>query len=182
MGRSLEERASELQRKVEELEERVRGGRRPIISPVPERPTDEEVREHYTTHAPPKSWCPYCAKGRSTNDPHRKQRKEVPDVEAELSATPTISVDLMYLYEKGERPTLVAVDHETGRIWSYALRDKTILGGTGWIQRRIAQDIDNAGHKEAKIMVKSDQEKSMVALQHEIKRLREAKTILQTVL
>ena len=76
MGRNLEERALELQRKVEELEERVQGGRRPIISPVPERPTDEEVRKHYTTHAPPKNWCPYCAKGRSTNDPHRKQRKE----------------------------------------------------------------------------------------------------------
>ena len=64
-----------------------------------------------------------------------------------MTATPTISIDLMYLYEKGVKPTLVAVDHESGRVWSYALKDKTILGGTGWIQRRLAQDIDNAGHK-----------------------------------
>ena len=56
-------------------------------------------------------------------------------------------------------------------------KNKTILGGTGWIQKRLAQDIDNAGHKEVKIVVKSDQETSMVALQHEIQRLREAKTI-----
>ena len=62
----------------------------------------------------------------------------------------------MYLYGKGNKPTLVAVDHESGRVWCYALKDETILGGSGWIQKRIAQDIDNAGHKEVEIMVKSD--------------------------
>ena len=28
-------------------------GRRPIVSPVPERPTDQEVAEHNTTHSHP---------------------------------------------------------------------------------------------------------------------------------
>merc|ERR1739836_349813 len=161
-------------RKVEELESRIKGSehRRPIVSPVPERPTDQEVREQNVTHAPPQSWCPHCVKGRGTNDPHKSKRKEVPDVDAELTATPTISTDLMYMYDKGERPTLVAIDHESGRVWCYALKGKTALGGTGWIQRRLSQDIDNAGHKGVKIMVKSDQEVSMVALQHEIQRIR----------
>ena len=56
-------------------------------------------------------------------------------------------------------------------------RTRKILNGTGWIQKRPAQDIDNAGHKEVKVVIKSDQEVSMVALQHEVQRLREAKTI-----
>lgn len=145
--------------------------------PVPERPTDSEVLEHNVTHSLAKPWCPHCVKGAAGNDPHKAKRKEVPDVETVMDATPTISIHLMYLYDKSERPTLVATDHESGRVWSYAPRDKTILGGTGWIQKRLAHDIDNAGHKNVKVMIKSDQEKSMVALQHEVQRLRDAKTI-----
>ena len=71
----------------------------------------------------------------------------------------------------------MVVDHESGKIWSYALPDKDILTGNGWIQRRIARDIDNLGHKDVKIMIKSDQEAAMVALQGEVQRLRTAKTI-----
>ena len=109
---------------------------------------------------------------------HRRQRKEVPDVEAELSATPRVSVDPMCMYENLERLTPVAIDHESGRVWSYAVKDKTMLDGTGWIQKRIAQDIDNVAHKHVTIMIARDQELSMVALQHEIQRIRDAKTIL----
>ena len=136
------------------------------------------MRAHYTTHSPPQRWCLYGTKGRGTNDPHRQTRREVPDIETDLQATPAVSMDLMYLYENGERPTLVAANHEIGRVWSYALKDETILGDNGWIQKRTAQDIDNAGHKADKIIIKSDHEKAMVAFQHEIQRLRDAKTII----
>ena len=74
----------------------------------------------------------------------------MPDVEVNLNATPTMLIDPMYLYSKGERPTLVAIDHESGRVWSYASTDKIILGGTGLIQKRLAQDIDNVGHRRHK--------------------------------
>merc|ERR1712214_107839 len=47
----------------------------------------------------------------------------------------------------------------------------------GWIQRRIVRDIDNSGHKHVKLKIKSDQEASIVALQHEIQRLRDSRTI-----
>ena len=110
------------------------------------------------THSPARQWCPHCVKRGAKNSSHRATRKEVPDVEADMIATATTSVDLMYLYEKGVKPTLVAIDHESGRVWSYAWKDKTFFGGTGWIQKRLAQDIDNAAHKEVKLMIKSDQE------------------------
>ena len=87
------------------------------------------------------------------NDPHKKIRREIPDVEAALDKVPTISIDLMYLYDKGSKPTLVAIDHESGRVWSYAMKDKNILSGDSWIQKRLAQDIENAGHKDIKIMI-----------------------------
>ena len=72
-------------------------GRRPIVSPVPERPTEQEVLEHNTTHSPPRAWCPHCVKATAKNDPHRRERREVPDVDTELKEVPTISIDLMYL-------------------------------------------------------------------------------------
>ena len=50
MGPSVEERAEKLLKRVDDLEARMKGGRRPIISSVPERPTEQEVREHYATH------------------------------------------------------------------------------------------------------------------------------------
>ena len=95
----LEKRAEDLVRRITELEDKLirEEGRRPIISPVPERPTDEEVLEHNVTHTPPKAWCPYCVKGTGNRDPHRKIRKEVPDVEVVIDKVPTVSLDFMYL-------------------------------------------------------------------------------------
>ena len=60
----MQRRAEDLARRAEELEDIVvrEAGRRPIVSPVPDRPTDEEVLEHNTTHSPPKPWCPHCTK------------------------------------------------------------------------------------------------------------------------
>merc|ERR1739836_181639 len=151
----MQERAEELVRRITELEDKLvrEEGRRPIVSPVPNRPTEAEVREHNITHTPPKPWCPYCVMGTGERDPHAKRKKEVPDVEAVMDKVPTVSIDLMYLFDKGERPTLVMIDHESGRVWSYALKDKTILSGEGWIQRRVVRDIDNAGHKDVKLMM-----------------------------
>ena len=54
MGLEVEEQESQLQRRVKELEEELAAdkGRRPIVSPVPDRPTDSEVLEHNVTHSP----------------------------------------------------------------------------------------------------------------------------------
>ena len=99
--------------------------------------------------------------GTGKRDPHKKVRKDVSDVEAIIDKVPMLSVAYMYLYEKAEKPTLLVADHDSGRAWTYALRDKAILLCDGWVQRRI---VDNAGHKDVKIKFKSDQEPSIVAL------------------
>ena len=104
-------------------------------------------------------------------------RKQIPGVEVALDEVPTISADSMYLHEKGEHPTLMAVDHTSGRVMSYALPDKSILTGDGCIQKRFSRDVDNVGHKDVKIMIQGDQEHCMVALQHEVQRIRTSKTV-----
>ena len=63
----MQRRAEDLARRVEELEEIIvrEVGRRPIVSPVPERPTDEEARERNATHPPPQPWCPHGTKAQA---------------------------------------------------------------------------------------------------------------------
>ena len=83
----------------------------------------------------------------------------------------------MYYHEKGINLNLVVVDHESGRIFSYALPDKSVFTGNGWIQKLLARDIDNLGYQDVKVIVKSDQERSMVALQHEVQQARRGSTM-----
>lgn len=138
---------------------------------VPKCPAGWEVREHDITHTPPKLWCLYCAKATGSREPRPRIEKDVPDVEVAADKVPTISVDYMHLFGKGAKPSLVMIGHESSRVWAYALKDKSVLRGDGWIQRRIVRDIDNVGHKEIKIKSQSDQEPSIVAPQHEGQRL-----------
>ena len=62
------------------------------------------------------------------------------------------------------------VNHEDGWICSYSVPNKEIQGGAEWIPRRLAKDIDGCGCKDAKVQVKSDQEPSIVVVQHEIQK------------
>ena len=36
----------------------------------PDQPTLEELRCHYITHLPYRSWCPHCIRGRGLSMPH----------------------------------------------------------------------------------------------------------------
>ena len=58
------------------------------------------------------------------------------------------------------------------------MQDKAILSGNGWIQRSIAQDIDNVGRKAAKIVIKNDQERLWLHFRMRHKWHRTVKTIL----
>ena len=92
-------------------------GGRPIARPAPDRPTETEVKERNVSHTPHKPWCPYCTVATSKRDAHARIKKEVPDVEVPIDKVLTRSVDYTYLFDNGSRPTLVMVDHESGRTW-----------------------------------------------------------------
>ena len=53
----------------------MRGKRRVRKFGNPLLPSEEEVREHETSHLPYRSWCPHCIKGRGKEMGHMKQVK-----------------------------------------------------------------------------------------------------------
>ena len=91
----------------------------------------------------------------------------------------------MYLHERiGKHretthnpPHLVMVEHRHGRCWAYKVPNKGIHDKANWLSRRIIQDLDNNGLKDAKIQLKTDQEPAIVNLQTEIQELRSGRVI-----
>lgn len=74
----MTKRADDLLRRLgEHLQNIVREeGRRTIVSLVPDRPTEEEIREHNVPHTPPKPWCPYCTLATRHAHPARKDEEK----------------------------------------------------------------------------------------------------------
>ena len=132
----------------------------PVLK-VPAKPTQKEWLEHQATHTPPKSWCTYCMMGRGNRRPHRTN---VPDIEEKEGKNNKISIDYMYLNDdekKRDQLQLVMIDHNHGRVSSYSVPQKGIVGEVGWVPR----DLDNMGYKDVTIQIKSDQEPAIVAIQ-----------------
>ena len=67
----------------------------------PQQPTRSEIEEHELTHVPFREWCVHCCKGKSRNNAH-KVNKDKEDEEAN-NAVLTVSMDYMYLNDKGEK-------------------------------------------------------------------------------
>ena len=103
-------------------------------------------------------------------DPHSKVKNEMLDVEVPIDKVPAVSMDYTYLFEKGVQLSLVMVNHEHGRTWAYAFNNINLLRGEGWILRRIACGIDNAGRKDVNLTILSGREASIVAFQQEVHR------------
>ena len=57
------------------------------------------------------------------------------------------------------------------------MRSKTKPSWVAVDGKSLAQDVGDAGHKDVKIMTNSDQEKPMLAQQHEVQRIRDTKTV-----
>ena len=60
----------------EESTERRKGIARQRVVKKPEEPSDEEIREHSTTHIPFRSWCEECVKGKAKEDAHKRRAEE----------------------------------------------------------------------------------------------------------
>ena len=65
------------------------------------------------------------------------------------------------------------VEHKKGRVWAYRV-PIGINAEASWLPKRIIQDWDNAGFKDAMIQLKTDQEPAIVQLQSAIQNVRQA--------
>ena len=117
------------------------------------------------THVPFRSWCKFCVLGKSVANPHRK-------IDKTTETVPTISIDYAYLNDKQEveeignteMPILAIKDRKTGMIQARVVPTK---GTDKFAIKRLKKDIELLGYK--KIVLKSDNESSILALKQAVK-------------
>ena len=71
-------------------------------------PSPDEYNRHCATHLPYRNWCPICVQAKRNNPAHRSSKPE-----DKYKHIPVISMDYMYLNEKGDEennPILVIHD------------------------------------------------------------------------
>ena len=149
----------------------------------PETPRQAEIAEHELCHLPFRSWRTNCHRGKAKNDPHRKGQVN----EGSEPNRPVISMDYMYMdldyvinagdehRKKVKEPILVIVDSKSKATFAHVVDHKG--ASDAWVAKRVVADIEDLGHKEVMITMKSDQEPSMIELQREVTRLRGAGTV-----
>ena len=150
-----------------------------------QQPTKEEHQRHQLTHTPCEPWCRHCAAARAVRTQHKSKGRNailVPDIEKGTEGPTTISMDYMFLHDRGAEqanpPHLVVVEHKHGRAWAYRVPNKGIMGGAYWLPKRLASDWDNNGMKDAVIQLETDQEPAIVTWQAAIQEVRKREVIL----
>ena len=182
---------TDVAKKIKELETKLaehfdddngNNGQSPPIIKAPTNPTQEEWDIHQTTHTPFAVWCKHCVAARNARENHPKQGRKgriVSDIENGEGPT-KVSLDYMYLHERigqhrdlQHNPSyLIIVEHKFGRCWAYQVPNKGVNDEAHWIPKRIVQYIENSGLGEARILLKSDQEPSIMCIRkiiHELK-------------
>ena len=136
-----------------------------MVSPT--QPTQKMIEEHEVSHLPFRSWCPACVRGRQKSNPHRKQSDEDRDAEQ----IPVISYDYGFLGGDDasvsslahSMPVLVGHDRRSKADWTHPVPSK----GTAdpYPAKAVAKDLEMTGYK--RVILKSDQEPSIVAVLRE---------------
>ena len=157
------------------------GGNVDKVVKSPGTPTQSERDQHNLTHWPYRNWCEHCNKGRGVGQPHRSMRGEYKE-----SEVARVLMDYGYLHEEetvveeehGNRTEskismtiMVLIETLCSSVWAYALDSKG-SETLDWLSRQVVQDIETVGLSQERIIMKSDQEASMVQLQKEVARQR----------
>jgi hypothetical protein len=148
--------------------------RRPTTRRVPAEPTKQEIVEHNPTHLPFRSWRPCCVAAKAKQWPHRKYVQKSEDEET----VPSIHMDYWFMCddEVDENVTVLNIKEKVTKMFgAHVVRKK---GTENEEATRILKDIEKMGFK-GKVIVKTDQEPSIVAVAKEIRRLRSEDTVLE---
>ena len=91
--------------------------------------------------------------------------------DTEIGEGPTkISLDYMYLRDRVGKhrdvqlnpPYLIVIEHRFGRCWAHQVPNKGVNEEATWLPKRIIQDIENSGLGDARILLKTNQEPSII--------------------
>ena len=159
----------------------VQEGQAPRILRDPGQPTAQARAEHACTHIPFRAWCRECVLGRGRDRQHRRIEDE--------DGVPRVSMDYMFFTEYGvfgtadeaeasikengdvERHCLTVMvlkDFRYKSLWAYPVEGKGV-GAAEWLVNQIVEDLDTCGLDWCRLVLKSDQEPSIIEIQHAIK-------------
>ena len=133
----------------------------------------EEREEHEITHTPYRSWCDYCVKARARNAQHARGRSP------EKSGVPKVSMDYFYMSSQDEaastNPLIVMLDEETKEKYARAVGRKGLgeEGSMDWLVKDMSAEMRMWGHGggvAGKVILKSDGERSLVAVRDAVGR------------
>ena len=127
------------------------------------------------THTPFAARCRHCVAARDVRRNRPKQGRKgrlAPDTENGDGPT-KVSLDYMYLHERIGKyrdlqhnpPYLVIIEHKIGRCWAYQVPSKGVNDEAYLVPKRVLQDIENSGLGDTSILLKIDQEFSIVCIQ-----------------
>ena len=148
----------------------------PLAVKAPRLPGTKEIEEHNLTHCPFRSWCLHCVKGQAKDDAHRVMQGDLAE-----SDVVRVSMDYCYLTEgvsseatehiESVKSTismtvLVMVETLCRSVWAYAVNQKGTADA--WVAEQIAEDLEVVGLTGERIIVKTDQENSIVSLQRAV--------------
>ena len=150
-------------------------GRKAKSNLVSDVPSQREIDEHMLTHIPFRSWCKFCVMGKSVASPHRK-------IDKSEESIPTVSVDYAFLNDKQEvvkeenagMPILAIKDRKSGMIQSRVVPSK---GNDKFAIKRLVKDIELLGYN--KVILKSDNESSILALKKAVKESTKVEVVLE---
>ena len=144
---------------------------RPQTWRSPVKPSAAEIADHDLTHCPYRNWCSVCVEAMGREDPHPRQGPK------EKSEVPEVGMDYDKYGEEEKVGTqitvLVVKDSETGMIKAHVVDVKGPKDE--WVIKKVCKDIEGFGHSE--IMLKTDGEPALVAVQTKIIARREATTV-----
>ena len=154
----------------DECERGAAGERVPLKLQSPKKPSAEEIATHELTHLPFRSWCPHCVRGKGRSADHRKHQDQ-PDIDE-------IHLDYCFLGDADSkvRPIIVAKHRSSRSVMSSVVPAKGALHE--FPAKRVRAFLRELGLEFSDVVVRSDQEPSIVDLVSEVARVRApAKTI-----
>ena len=124
--------------------------------PQPKVPTQAQIDAHNLTHMPYRSWCPHCVAARRPNSHHRSSSSD------SQRADPLLVADYCFVRDNNDSETITIL---VARLYPSRTMLATVVDAKGPDPNavaRLAKFIKDSGY--AKVIYRSDQERSIVAL------------------
>ena len=156
--------------------------RDPKVARRPISPTKAMVLAHELHHAEYREWCDHCVAGKGVSHQHRTSGKDEGVAEFSIDyafMTGSGQVDYEQNLDEAEMtgacPVLVGYNHRSRGVWATAVCQKgAVESSVKWLTDKI----DQSGNRGTKVVIRSDQEESIMALKRAVAIKRQAETVL----